>query len=88
MKNLTISEIQIVPIKPINGLVGFCSFVLFESIFCGSVAIYTRRDGGYRLVYPTKKLGQTNINLFHPISNEIGNLIEKEVIKIAEKIFI
>lgn len=54
----TISEIQIVPVKPDKGLVGFCSFILYESIYCSSVAIFTRPDGSFRLVYPTKKVGE------------------------------
>lgn len=74
-----ISEIQIVPIKPNNGLVAFVSFVLYEAIYCSSVGIFTRPDGSYRLVYPTKKLADKDINIFHPIDKNIGLLIEKEV---------
>lgn len=77
----TISEIQIIPVKPDRGLVGFCSFILYESIYCSSVAIFTRPDGTYRLVYPTKKLADKDINIFHPISKSTGKHIEKEVIK-------
>lgn len=76
----TISEIQVVPVKPDNGLVGFCSFVLYESVYCSSVAIMTRLDGSYRLLYPSKKVNDKQMNIFHPINGEIGNLIEKEVI--------
>jgi stage V sporulation protein G len=77
----TISEIQIIPVKPDKGLVGFCSFILYESVYCSSVAIFTRPDGNYRLVYPTKKLADKDINIFHPISRSIGKHIEQEVIK-------
>lgn len=76
-----ISEIQIVPVKPNNGLIGFCSFVIFNSIYCGSVAIYTRPKGNIRLVYPTKNLKNTPINIFHPINNKIGSFIESQVAK-------
>jgi len=81
MNNQTISEIQIIPVKPSNGLIAFCSFVLFDAIYCSSVAVFTRPDGNYRLVYPTKKLADRDIHIFHPINNEIGNLIEKEISK-------
>jgi stage V sporulation protein G len=81
MNNQTISEIQIVPVKPSNGLIAFCSFVLFNAIYCSSVAVFTRPDGNYRLVYPTKKLAERDIHIFHPINNEAGNLIEKEISK-------
>lgn len=74
-----ISQIQIVPVKPRNGLVAFCSFVLYQDMYCSSVAIFTRPDGSYRLVYPTKRVGNKDLNIFYPISNEMGSLIEKEV---------
>lgn len=75
-----ISEIQVVPVKPYKGLVAFVSFILFESIYCSSVGIFTRPEGGFRLLYPNKKVGNKAISIFHPITKDIGNLIEKEVI--------
>lgn len=77
---MNISEIQIIPIKPQAGLVAFASFVLENNIYLGSIGIITRPEGGYRLVYPTKKVGFRNINIFHPINKEFANSIEKEVI--------
>lgn len=77
---IKISEIQIIPIKPQEGLVGFASFVLNENLYLGSIGIITRLEGGYRLVYPTKKVGVRNINIFHPINKEFAQSIEKEVI--------
>ncbi len=88
MKNQIISEIQIIPVKANNGLIAFCSFVLFEASYCGSVGIYTRPHGGYRLVYPTKIINQTNLNIFHPINSQIGKLIEQEVSKKVEELLI
>ncbi|OGG07416.1 hypothetical protein A2872_02335 [Candidatus Gottesmanbacteria bacterium RIFCSPHIGHO2_01_FULL_42_12] len=77
---MTISEIQIVPIKPQDGLVAFVSFVLDNDLYLGSIGIITRPEGGYRLVYPTKKLGIRSINIFHPINKHFAETIEKEVI--------
>ena len=77
----TITEIQIIPIKPQNGLIAFSSFILYESIYCSSVAISTKPDGNYRLIYPTKKVNQKDMNIFYPINKKAGDLIEKEVIK-------
>lgn len=76
---MKISEIQIIPVKPQDGLVAFVSFVLDESIYLGSIAILTRPEGGYRLAYPTKKIGLKNLNIYHPINKDFANLIEKEV---------
>lgn len=81
-----ISEIQIIPIKPQNGLVGFASFVLNDSLYLSSIGIITRPEGGYRLLYPTKKVGIRNINIFHPINKSFAETIEKEVIKQFEDV--
>ena len=83
-----ISEIQVIPVKPKEGLIGFASFVLDEKYYLSSVAIYTRLDGsGYRLVYPTKKVGERNINIFHPINREVAEAIEEEVVKKVNELF-
>src|SRR3989344_7482670 len=81
-----ITEIQIVPIKPHLGLVAFASFVLDNSLYLSSIGIITRPTGGYRLVYPTKKVGVRNINIFHPINKEFAQSVEKEVIKEFEDV--
>lgn len=70
-----ISEINIVPIKPKFGHVAFASFILFESLYISSVAVYTRPYGGIRLVYPRKK----NLDVCHPIKHELGVLIEEAI---------
>ena len=83
---MNITEIQIIPIKPQNGLVAFVSFVLDENLYLGSIGIVTRPEGGYRLVYPTKKVGLRNINIFHPISKSFAESVEKEVINKLEDV--
>ena len=81
-----ISEIQIIPIKPQEGLVAFASFVLNDHIYLGSIGIFTRPEGGYRLVYPTKKVGLRSINIYHPINKDFAENIEKEVITKFEEV--
>lgn len=76
---MKISEIQIIPVKPVDGLLAFVSFVLEDNLYLSSIALLTRPEGGYRLVYPTKKVGIRNINIYHPINKEFAKLIEKEV---------
>jgi len=83
---MEISEIQIVPIKPNNGLVGFASLVLYGGLYLSSIGIFTRLEGGYRLTYPTKKVGNRDINIFHPINKEFAEAIEKAVIKKFEDV--
>jgi stage V sporulation protein G len=79
MKN-KISEVQIIPIKPQNGLIAFASLVLNEEFYLGSIGIHQKLNGqGYRLTYPTKKVADRNINIYHPINKEISIEIEKEI---------
>lgn len=81
-----LSEIQIIPIKPNNGLVGFASFVLENNFYLGSIGIFTRPEGGYRLTYPTKIVSNRNINIFYPINKEFACEIEREVINKYEEV--
>lgn len=78
---MKISEINIFPIKPTNGLIAFASVVVDGSLYLSSIAVYTRPDGSYRLLYPTKKLGERLVNLFHPISREASKQIEDAIFK-------
>ncbi|MBI2639019.1 septation protein SpoVG family protein [Candidatus Peregrinibacteria bacterium] len=80
---IVITEIQIVPIKPQDGLIGFASFVLNGCLYLGSIGIHTRLDGsGFRLTYPTKGA----INIFHPINKEVSKAIEEAVFAKAEEV--
>ncbi len=81
-----ISEVNITPVKPQNGLVAFASFVLDNGLYCGSVGIVTRPNGGYRLVYPTKLVGNRQLNVYYPISTKLGGLIEQAVINRYEEV--
>lgn len=81
MNEIAISEIQIIPIKPHNGLLAFVSFVLNNSFYVGDIALYSRLDGtGYRLVYPIKILPNgLKINCFHPINYKTTQIIEEQI---------
>ena len=73
-----LSDIQIVPIPPKDGLVAFCSFKINRSLFAGCIAIYSSPSSpdGFRLVWPSKN-GMSCIN---PLNRETGEMIQKEVI--------
>ena len=88
MKIIKITEIQIIPIKPKDGLVAFASVVVENSIYLGSIGVYTKIDGtGYRITYPTKKIGNKNIHIYHPVNKKTSKAIEEAIITKAEKIF-
>ena len=79
---MKINEIQVTPIKPKNGLVGFASLVLNDSIYIGFIGIHTKlqNNGEYRLTYPTKIVSGKDLNIYHPIKKELSQAIEVAVI--------
>jgi len=84
MNELFISEIQIIPIKPRDGLVAFASCVINDSFYIGNIAIYSSpaNPETYRLVYPVKVLPNgKEINCVHPINKEAGETIAKYIIE-------
>lgn len=85
-KETVVTEITIIPLKPKGGLVALASCVLDEKLYLGSIGIYTRLSGGYRLTYPNKKVGVNSINIFHPINKEVGDAIEKAVVTKYEEL--
>lgn len=81
-----ITEVNIMPVRPNNGLVAISSFVLDEKVYVGSVAIYTKRGGGYRLSYPIKKIGTNRWDIFRPINKEVGKEIEDAILGEYERL--
>jgi len=78
-----VTEVEIIPIKPKDGLVAIASCVIDDKIYIGSLGIQTKLTGdygGYRLLWPTKKVGTREINIFHPITRDTYLAIEKAVI--------
>jgi len=78
----TITEIQIIPVRPKDGLIGFASLVLNNWFYLGSIGIHTRPTGGFRLTYPKKG----NYNLFYPINKQIAQEIENLISKKFEEV--
>lgn len=77
-KKVNISEIVFYPIKPTNkGLVSYVSFTYDDSIRIQDCGIYTRPQGGYRILYPIKVLANgKSISSVYPIHRDIGVSIE------------
>ncbi|MBI2797726.1 septation protein SpoVG family protein [Candidatus Saccharibacteria bacterium] len=82
-----VTEVQILPIKPTNGLVAFASIVIDGSMYLGSIAVYVRPDGSFRITYPTKKVGLRELQVFHPINRLTGQLIENAIIEKCNEVF-
>ena len=76
--NFQISDIRITPVKPVDGLVAFASLVINGNLHLGSIAIHRKLDGsGYRLTYPTKKVGMADRTVYHPLTPELSRAIEQ-----------
>jgi DNA-binding cell septation regulator SpoVG len=74
-----ITEIQIAPIKPRDGLVAFVSFVYDGNIFLGSMGLYTRPQGGYRITYPLRKNTEKDLNIYFPVNRDVAQAIEEMI---------
>ncbi len=81
-----VTNIQIVPVKPKDGLVGFVSFIFADQFYFGSIGVYTKPHGGFRLTYPTRKIADQSLPIFHPINKNIATEIENAVIEKFEQV--
>lgn len=84
MNNLQVSEVQIIPVKPREGLVAFASCVVNRFLYLGGIAVYTSlsKPGSFRLVYPSKTLPNGKaISCVHPINKKAGEFISIEIIE-------
>lgn len=84
---MKITEVRVVPIKPQDGLVAFASVVVDESLYLGSIAVYIRPNGSYRLLYPAKKVGVRSLDIFHPISRSASRRLEELIFEKCDEIF-
>ena len=80
MDNSRITDVQIHFIKPQNGLLGFASMVV-GGLYLSSIGIHAKlNQNGYRLTYPNRKVGDANLDVFHPVNRETGLAIEQAVL--------
>ena len=89
MNEVIVSEIQIIPIKPKNGLVAFASCVINNQFYLGNIAIYTSPTSpdGFRLVYPAKMLPNgKQINCVYPINKETYESVKKAIVEKFEEL--
>lgn len=84
---MKVQEVSIAVVKPNNGLIGFASVVIDDGIYLSSIAIYTKLDGTYRILYPTKLLGNKSLGVFYPINRAAGKSIEQAIFKKCKEVF-
>ncbi len=75
---MKISEVEVVFVKPNNGLIAFASCVVDGSLYLSNIAIHKKLNvDGYRLTYPNKG----HYTIFHPINKKASQAIEFEIFK-------
>ncbi|MCA9341552.1 septation protein SpoVG family protein [Candidatus Saccharibacteria bacterium] len=85
---MEVTEVNIVPVKAIDGLVAFASCVVNGQLYLGSLGVRRRLDGsGYRITYPTKRIGSQELNYFHPLNRQTGNAIEQAIAAKCNELF-
>jgi len=85
---MKVSKVEVVAIRPSQGLVGFASVELDGQLLLNSIGIHSRRNGlGYRLTYPTRSSGGAVITVFHPTNPDLSREIEAQIFERAHEIF-
>lgn len=83
-----ITKVELLPICPQNGLMAFACIELDHRFYIGSIGVHRRRDGsGYRITYPTKKVGEQNLPICHPTQPDLSKEIEQAICQKAEELF-
>ncbi|MBM3196268.1 MAG: hypothetical protein FJZ62_05940 [Chlamydiae bacterium] len=84
---MSITKVEIIPIRPQNGMVGFASVEIEGQFYVSSIGVHKRRDGtGYRITYPTRKVGQQDLTIFHPTEPSLSKEIEQAICDKAEEV--
>jgi stage V sporulation protein G len=79
---MEVTEVDIAFVKPKDGLIAFASVVLDDQLYPSGIAVHSKLVGsGYRLTYPTRKVGESQFSLFHPIRKPVGLAIERAIVE-------
>lgn len=82
MSNKNISEINF---KLVNGkgspIVAIASLVYDHNLYLGSIALRQESNGIIKCLFPTKKIGNQQFNIYNPINKETQEAISKSIIQ-------
>lgn len=84
---MKIKRIEIVPIRPFEGLIAFANVILEEGLYLGSIDVHRKLDGGFRITFPSKKVGEANLCIYHPLNPEVSKEFEMAICSKAEEMF-
>ena len=79
----TVSNIRIIRVKPKKNndkLVALATCVLDNKYFVGSIGIFDNGNGDFIITYPTKKFGNSSLNLFLPNNPEDSEIIRSAIV--------
>ncbi len=77
---MEITEVRIAFIKPRDGMIGFASVVLDNALYLGSIGVHHKLDGsGFRLTFPTRRAGDGQAHVFHPIRQDLSKRLETAI---------
>lgn len=80
---MSVTKVEILPIHPHDGLMAFACVELDGQFYVSSIGVHRKRDGsGYRITYPTRKVGDRNQTVCHPTTQDLSKEIEAAI---AEK---
>jgi len=84
---MTVKKVEIIPIKPQEGLLAFASVEIDDRIYIGSIGVHKRRDGsGFRITFPTRKVGDHQLTICHPTAPGLSKEIESAITSKAEEV--
>jgi DNA-binding cell septation regulator SpoVG len=84
---IEITNIDIVPIRSREGLLGFASCYFCRNLFLGNIAVRKNRQGDYWILFPVKQVGNRNFEIFHPVNRAATTALEEAIIAKAKEIF-
>lgn len=85
---MNITKVELLPISPKNGLVAFACVEIESQFYVTSIGVHKKRDGsGYRVTYPTKKIGEQHLVICHPTKPEFSKEIETAIFEKAQELF-
>lgn len=84
---MVIKNVKIVPAISDKGLIAFASVTLDDDVLLSSIAVYRKLNGGLRLLYPSKRIKDGDMTIFHPLNHKASRLIEDAIFKECKKVF-
>lgn len=85
---MSITKVELLPIRPQNGLIAFASIKLDDRLYITSIGVHKRLDGkGYRITYPTRKIGKQSVSICYPVEPTMSKEIEMAICRRAIELF-